>query len=70
MNRYDLTDFKWRVIKLLLPNKPRAVPVPMIGACQRDILGASIGKTIARAARTRTAQPPVTTALCDGGGPV
>jgi transposase len=26
MSRYDLTDFKWRVIKPLLPNKPRGVP--------------------------------------------
>jgi transposase len=23
MSRYDLTDFKWRVIEPLLPNKPR-----------------------------------------------
>jgi transposase len=26
MSRYDLTDFKWRVIEPLLPNKPRGVP--------------------------------------------
>lgn len=26
MNRYDLTDFEWRVIEPLLPNKPRGVP--------------------------------------------
>ncbi len=26
MSRYDLTDFEWRVIELLLPNKPRGVP--------------------------------------------
>src|SRR5262245_54334004 len=26
MSRYDLTDFEWRVIKPLLPNKPRGVP--------------------------------------------
>jgi transposase len=25
MGRYDLTDFEWRVIKPLLPNKPRGV---------------------------------------------
>ena len=25
MSRYDLTDFEWRVIKPLLPNKPRGV---------------------------------------------
>jgi len=26
MSRYDLTDFEWRVIKPLLPNKPRSLP--------------------------------------------
>ena len=26
MDRYDLTDFEWRVIAPLLPNKPRSVP--------------------------------------------
>ena len=26
MRRYDLTDFEWRVIAPLLPNKPRGVP--------------------------------------------
>ena len=26
MSRYDLTDLEWRVIELLLPNKPRGVP--------------------------------------------
>jgi transposase len=26
MCRYDLTDFEWRVIEPLLPNKPRGVP--------------------------------------------
>lgn len=26
MNRYDLTDFEWRMIKPLLPNRPRGVP--------------------------------------------
>jgi len=26
MARYDLTDFEWKVIKPLLPNKPRGVP--------------------------------------------
>jgi transposase len=28
MSRYDLTDFEWRVIEPLLPNKPR-----MTGDC-------------------------------------
>ena len=26
MRRYDLTDFEWRVIEPLLPNKPRGLP--------------------------------------------
>jgi len=26
MKRFDLTDFEWSVIRLLLPNKPRGVP--------------------------------------------
>ena len=26
MSRYHLTDFEWRVIEPLLPNKPRGVP--------------------------------------------
>jgi transposase len=26
MSRYDLTEFEWRVIEPLLPNKPRGVP--------------------------------------------
>jgi transposase len=26
MSRYDLTDFEWRVIEPLLPNKPRDMP--------------------------------------------
>jgi transposase len=26
MSRYDLTDFEWRVILPLLPNKPRGAP--------------------------------------------
>ncbi len=28
MSQYDLTDFEWRVIEPLLPNKPRGVPHP------------------------------------------
>jgi transposase len=26
MSRFDLTDFEWRVIQPLLPNKPRGTP--------------------------------------------
>lgn len=30
MSRYDLTDFEWRAIEPLLPNKPRGARVLMI----------------------------------------
>lgn len=26
MSRYDLTDFEWRAIQPLPPNKPRGIP--------------------------------------------
>jgi transposase len=32
MSRYDLTDFEWRVIEPLLPNKPEAFHVSMTAA--------------------------------------
>jgi transposase len=71
MSRYDLTDFEWRVIKPLLPNKPRGVPrvddrrvLNGIFWCfDRERHGATCQNAMDRA-------PPVTTALCDGGGPV
>ena len=31
MGRYDLTDFEWRVIEPLLPDKPRGVAWPAAG---------------------------------------
>jgi transposase len=50
MSRYDLTEFEWRVIEPLLPNKPRGVPrvddrrvlngifwVPRLGSPWRDL---------------------------------
>jgi transposase len=33
MSRYDLTDFEWRLIESLLPNKPRGVPRVDDAAC-------------------------------------
>jgi hypothetical protein len=33
VSRYDLTDFEWRVIEPLLPNKREASRASMIGAC-------------------------------------
>jgi len=69
MSRYELTDFEWRVIEPLLPNKPRGVPrvddrrvlngifwVLRSGAPWRDLPE----RAMARA-------PPATTASCDGG---
>jgi transposase len=68
MSRYDLTDFEWRVIEPLLPNKPRGVPrvddrrvlngifwVLRSGAPWRD-LPERYGRAL-----------PATTASCDGG---
>jgi len=67
MSRYDLTDFEWRVIEPLLPNKPRGVPrvddrrvlngifwVLRSGAPWRDLPNAT------------APAPPATTASCDG----
>jgi transposase len=33
MSRYDLTDFEWRVIEPLLPNKARGYRASMTAAC-------------------------------------
>jgi transposase len=33
MSQYDLTDFEWRVIEPLLPNKPKSVPRVDDGRC-------------------------------------
>jgi hypothetical protein len=37
MSRYDLTDFEWRVIERLLPNKPRGIP--RVGGGGRQVYG-------------------------------
>ena len=68
MSRYDLTDFEWRVIEPLLPNKPRGVPrvddrrvlngifwVLRSGAPWCDLPNATV------------LAPPHTIASCDGG---
>jgi transposase len=34
MSRYDLTEFEWRVIEPLLPNKPEMFRALMTGACR------------------------------------
>jgi transposase len=69
MSRRDLTDYEWRVIEPLLPNKPQGVSrvddrcvlngifwVLRSGAPWRD-----------PAKRYGAHAPPVTTASCDGG---
>jgi transposase len=33
MSRWDLTDFEWRVMEPMLPNKVRDVRASMIGEC-------------------------------------
>src|SRR5215475_8218249 len=52
MSRYDLTDFEWRVIEPLLPDKPRGMP----WLDDRRVLNgifwvAAFGRTMARPAR-------------------
>jgi transposase len=64
MSRYDLTDFEWRVIEPLLPNKPRGVPRVddrrvlngIFWVLRSGALGAICPSAMARA-------PPATTAL-------
>ena len=52
MSRYTLTDFEWRVIKPLLPNKPRGVPrVDDPPRAERHLLGATVQCSLARPAR-------------------
>ena len=47
MSRYDLTDFEWRVIEPLLPNKPRDVPRVDDHRAERHFLGAAIWGALA-----------------------
>ena len=58
MSQYDLTDFEWRMIEPLPPNKPRGVP-RVDGRCVLNgILGAALQCAVAgpvlrlRSART------------------
>ena len=41
MARYDLTEFEWRTIQPLLPNKPRGVPRTMTGVFSTAFSGCS-----------------------------
>lgn len=52
MSRYDLTDFEWRVIEPLLPDKPRGVPrVDDRRVLDGIFWGAAIRCAMARTAR-------------------
>ena len=52
MSRYDLTDFEWRVIEPLLPNKPRGVPrVDDRRVLNGIFLGTAIWCAVARSSR-------------------
>jgi len=63
MSRYDLTDFEWRVIEPLLPNKPRGVP----RVDDRRVLVSSGDSVVilvsARACRTWATGRPIRSAL-------
>ena len=70
MSRYDLTDFEWRLIEPLLPNKPKGVPRVddrrvlngIFWVLRSGASGATFPSAMAR-------EPPVTTASCPGGRP-
>lgn len=68
MSRYDLTDYEWRVIGPLLPNKPRGV----LRVDDRRVLN-GIFWVLRSGAPWRDLperygpRPPATTASCDGG---
>lgn len=70
MSRYDLTDFEWRVIEPLLPNKPRGVP----RVDDRRVLN-GIFWVLRSGAQWRDLPerygpaPPATIASCDGDAP-
>ncbi|WP_371344918.1 transposase [Ancylobacter sp. IITR112] len=52
MIRYDLTDFEWRAIEPLLPNKPKGVPrVDDRRVLNGIFWGAPIGSAVARPPR-------------------
>ncbi len=68
MSRYDLTDFEWRVIEPLLPNKPRGVPRVDDRRVLNGIFWVLRSGAPWRDYRSATARaPPATTASYDGG---
>lgn len=67
MSRYELTDFEWRVIELLLSNKPRGVPRLDDRRGLSSIIWVLRSGTPWRDLPDRYAPaPPATIASCDG----
>ena len=71
MARYDLTDFEWKTIQPLLPNKPRGVPrVDDRRVLNGIFLGPAIGLALGRICQIATVRrPPSTTASTAGEKP-
>ena len=68
MSRYDLTDFEWRVIEPLLPNKQRGVPRVSDRRVLNSIFWVLRSGAPCVTCPSATARAPLaTTALCDGG---
>lgn len=69
MSRYDLTDFRWRVIEPLLSNKPRGVPRVGDRHVLNGILWVLRSGAPWRVCRSSMARaPPSTTASIDDDG--
>ena len=66
MSRYDLTDFEWRVIDPLLPNKPLVVPRVADRRVLNGIFWVLRSGTLWRDLPGRYGALPATTASSDG----
>ena len=69
MQGYELTDFEWRVIEPLLPNKPRGVPRVDDRRVLNGLLGAADGRHGVPCQRSLGRRRPATTGLCAGVKP-
>ena len=49
--RYELSDYEWSVIRPMLPNKPRGIPLVDDRRILRHLLGVALRRTMARSAR-------------------
>ena len=54
MARYDLTEFEWKTIEPLLPNKPRGILPPgrRPSSAQWHLLGLAVRRAVGRSAGT------------------